>query len=306
MRFEKVHTIMDFHDCIRAGTADFHGAPHYFSSPFDVEADDYVDHFRLYPVSAQFRERALRCSTLFQAWETKFHHGLVPLETHPGHGGIDAHYDELSRWLDEQIKRLDPIPTLHTATFRARPGQEQLPVGAFRALEVAWTLASASLGTMDCVAESTSESDATMMKTKTSSEEGPGGDSPSQLIDARIRELGDWRGETLARVRALIHEADPDVIETWKWRGVPVWEHGGIICTGETYKTYVKLTFAKGASLDDPARLFNASLEGNARRAIDIHEGDRIDAEALKTLIRAAVALNTAKPARTPKKPKSA
>src|SRR5215470_5664909 len=117
--------------------------------------------------------------------------------------------------------------------------------------------------------------------------------SPSRLIDARIEELGDWRGETLARVRALIKEADPDVVEEWKWRGVPVWEHGGIICTGETYKAAVKLTFAKGASLDDSTGLFNSSLEGSTRRAIDIHEGDRIDAKAFKALIRAAVTLNT-------------
>ena len=118
--------------------------------------------------------------------------------------------------------------------------------------------------------------------------------SPSRLIDARIKELNDWRGETLARVRALIKEADPEVVETWKWRGVPVWEHDGIICTGETYKAIVKLTFAKGAALKDPARLFNSSLDGNVRRAIDIHEGDKIDGKALKTFTRAAVALNTA------------
>jgi hypothetical protein len=118
-------------------------------------------------------------------------------------------------------------------------------------------------------------------------------DSPSQLIDARIEELGDWRGETLARVRALVKEADPEVVEEWKWRGVPTWSHAGIICTGETYKKVVKMTFAKGASLDDPSGLFNSSLEGNTRRAIDIHEGEEIDEEALKALIRAAVALNT-------------
>ncbi len=117
--------------------------------------------------------------------------------------------------------------------------------------------------------------------------------SPSRLIDARIKELGDWRGETLARIRSLIREADPEVVEEWKWRGVPVWSHAGIICTGETYKAVVKLTFAKGASLDDPAGLFNASLEGSTRRAIDIREGDRIDDNAFKALIRAAVALNT-------------
>jgi hypothetical protein len=119
-------------------------------------------------------------------------------------------------------------------------------------------------------------------------------DSPSQLIDKRIQELGDWRGETLARIRALIKEADPEVVEEWKWRGTPVWEHDGIICTGETYKSVVKMTFAKGASLGDPSGLFNSSLEGNTRRAIDIHEDDEIDEDALKDLIRAAVALNTA------------
>jgi hypothetical protein len=132
------------------------------------------------------------------------------------------------------------------------------------------------------------------MKKRTSgSKEGKGGDSPSRLIDARIRELSDWRGETLARIRSLIKQADPDVVEEWKWRGVPVWSHAGIICTGETYKGVVKMTFAKGASLADPSGLFNASLEGNTRRAIDLHEGDRIDEKALKALIRAAVALNT-------------
>ncbi len=119
-----------------------------------------------------------------------------------------------------------------------------------------------------------------------------GSEAPSRLIDARIAELGDWRGETLARVRELIKKADPEVVEEWKWRGVPVWSHGGIICTGETYKSAVKLTFAKGASLDDPSGLFNASLEGNTRRAIDIQEGEEIDEEALKALIRAAVAVN--------------
>ncbi len=132
----------------------------------------------------------------------------------------------------------------------------------------------------------------TMTTSKGGTKEGQAVASPSQLIDARIKELGDWRGETLARVRALIRQADPDVVEEWKWRGVPVWSHAGIICTGETYKTAVKLTFAKGASLDDPAGLFNASLEGNTRRAIDIHEGDSVDEKALQTLIRAAAALN--------------
>jgi hypothetical protein len=151
----------------------------------------------------------------------------------------------------------------------------------------------------------------TNKKTKSDSNEGKGGDSPSQLIDARIRELGDWRGETLAQVRILIRQADPEVVEEWKWRGVPVWSHAGIICTGETYKDAVKMTFAKGASLEDPSGLFNSSLEGNTRRAIDFHEGDKIDEKALKALIRAAVALNisvraTARPARSQKKPKRA
>jgi len=120
-------------------------------------------------------------------------------------------------------------------------------------------------------------------------------ETPSRLIDARIKELNDWRGKTLARVRALIKQADPEVVEEWKWRGVPVWSHDGIICTGETYKSVVKLTFAKGASLKDPSRLFNSSLEGNTRRAIDIHEGDEVDENAFKTLIRAAAALNSSK-----------
>jgi hypothetical protein len=123
----------------------------------------------------------------------------------------------------------------------------------------------------------------------------PAGDSPSRLIDGRIKELGDWRGELLGRLRALIRDADPEVVEEWKWRGVPVWEHAGIICTGETYKSIVKLTFAKGAALEDPAGLFNSSLEGNTRRAIDFHEGDEVNEKALKALIRAAVTLNTAK-----------
>jgi hypothetical protein len=151
----------------------------------------------------------------------------------------------------------------------------------------------------------------TMKKTESGPREAKGEASPSHLIDARIAELGDWRGEMLARVRALIRQACPDVVETWKWRGVPVWEHAGIICTGETYKAVVKMTFAKGASLEDPSRLFNSSLDGNTRRAIDIHEGDKIDEKALKTLIRAAVALNTpkraaARPVRSPKKSKNA
>src|SRR5918992_624339 len=135
----------------------------------------------------------------------------------------------------------------------------------------------------------------TMKTTRSASKEAQGGDTPSQLIDARIRELSDWRGETLARLRRLIREADPEVVEEWKWRGVPVWSHAGIICTGETYKSVVKMTFAKGASLEDPSNLFNSSLEGNTRRAIDIYEGDKIDEEALKALIRAPVPLNPAK-----------
>src|SRR3954466_1222441 len=130
------------------------------------------------------------------------------------------------------------------------------------------------------------------VKKKRDPQKGKGADSPSRLIDARIEELGDWRGETLARVRLLIKQADPEVIEEWKWRGVPVWSHAGIICTGETYKNVVKMTFAKGASLADPSGLFNASLDGNTRRAIDLHEGDDMDEDAFKALIRAAAALN--------------
>src|SRR6266436_7739327 len=140
----------------------------------------------------------------------------------------------------------------------------------------------------------------TMKKRKSGSKEEKGGDSPSRLIDARIKKLGDWRGETLARVRILIKQADPEVVEEVKWRkpsnsmlGVPVWSHAGMICTGETYKNVVKLTFAKGASLADPSGLFNSSLAGNTRRAIDFHEGDKMDEKALKALIRAAIALNT-------------
>jgi hypothetical protein len=149
---------------------------------------------------------------------------------------------------------------------------------------------------------------------KKSSPKDAAGVSPARLIDARIKKLGDWRGEMLARIRALIRQADPDVVEEVKWRkpsnamlGVPVWEHDGIICTGETYKAAVKLTFARGAALEDPAGLFNSSLDGNVRRAIDIHEGDKIDEKALKALIRAAVALNTAaRAARSRKKPEGA
>jgi hypothetical protein len=125
--------------------------------------------------------------------------------------------------------------------------------------------------------------------------ESQSSESPAQLIDGRIKELGDWRGELLKRLRALVKEADPDVVEEWKWRGVPVWSHDGIICTGETYKNVVKMTFAKGASLNDPSGLFNSSLDGNTRRAIDFREGEKIDEKALKTLLRAAVTLNTSK-----------
>ena len=128
--------------------------------------------------------------------------------------------------------------------------------------------------------------------TKSGSQEGG---SPSQLIDARIKELGDWRGELLSRLRGLVKEADPDVVEEWKWRGVPVWYHDGMLCTGETYKKVVKMTFAKGASLDDPSGLFNSSLDGNTRRAIDFHEGEEIDEKAFKALVLAAVALNESK-----------
>ena len=131
-----------------------------------------------------------------------------------------------------------------------------------------------------------------MKKTKSGAKEAEAGDSPSRLIDARIKELKDWRGETLARVRTIIKQADPEVVEEWKWRGVPVWEHAGIICTGEAYKNAVKLTFAKGAWLPDPSGLFNSSLEGNTRRAIDVHEDDDIDEKAFVRLIRAAVSLN--------------
>jgi hypothetical protein len=142
-----------------------------------------------------------------------------------------------------------------------------------------------------------------MRKMDDGATDGTEGGSPSQRIDAKIQALGDWRGETLARIRALIRQADPDVVEELKWRGVPVWSHAGIVTTGETYKNAVKMTFAKGAALEDPAGLFNSSLDGNTRRAIDFHEGDRIDEEALKALVRAAVALNTARPTQSRKKP---
>jgi len=150
-----------------------------------------------------------------------------------------------------------------------------------------------------------------MKKKQISTKTGEGADPPARLIDARIKELRDWRSATLARIRMLIQQADPEVVEEWKWRGVPVWSHGGIICTGETYKSVVKMTFAKGASLEDPSGLFNSSLDGHTRRAIDFHEGDEIDEKALKALIRTAVALNTSKrdavrPVRSKKRPKSA
>ena len=139
-----------------------------------------------------------------------------------------------------------------------------------------------------------------MKKSESDSKEGKAGGSPSRLIDGRIKELGGWRGETLARVRSLIKAACPDVVEEWKWRGVPVWEHAGIICTGETYKAVVKLTFANGAALEDPTGLFNSSLEGNTRRAIDIHEGDKINETALKALVHAAVDYNQTKKKKAP------
>src|SRR3954462_10325399 len=134
-----------------------------------------------------------------------------------------------------------------------------------------------------------------MKTTKSSPRDGQGQDSPSRLIDSRIKELSDWRGEMLARIRSLIKQADPEVVEEWKWRGVPVWSHAGIICTGETYKNVVKMSFAKGASLQDPSHLFNSSLDGNTRRAIDFHEGNKINENALKALILAGVALNPSK-----------
>ena len=143
----------------------------------------------------------------------------------------------------------------------------------------------------------------TVTKKKSVSKKAKEGDSPSRLIDTKINELSDWRGETLARVRTLIKQADHEVVEEWKWGGVPVWSHDGIICTGETYKKVVKMTFARGASLEDPSRLFNSSLEGNTRRAIDLHEGDKIDEKALKALIRTAVALNSS--VRSQKRPKA-
>ncbi|MEQ1617354.1 MAG: hypothetical protein ABL883_03290 [Terricaulis sp.] len=138
MSFERVHTIRDIYDGVRTGTADFGGSPHYFASLYGDRVDDYVDHFRLYRVNAQFMERELAHWAIFRAWEAKFHRGLAPLETHPGHGGVDAVYDELSRWLDEQIKLRDPKSSLQTATFRALPGQAHLPGGILRELEVAW------------------------------------------------------------------------------------------------------------------------------------------------------------------------
>jgi hypothetical protein len=145
---------------------------------------------------------------------------------------------------------------------------------------------------MDMRKSAPQKSKSPSQKSKSSSQKSK---SPSQLIEARIKELGDWRGTMLSRLRTLVKEADPEVVEEWKWRGVPVWSHDGILCTGETYKSVVKMTFAKGAALADPSRLFNASLDGNTRRAIDFHEGDEIDERALKALVRAAVALNESK-----------
>jgi hypothetical protein len=161
------------------------------------------------------------------------------------------------------------------------------------------------------VAKKAADTTTTIEQRKSGSKDGKGGNSSSRLIDARIKELSGWRGETLARVRMLIKQADPEVVEEWKWRGVPVWSHAGMICTGETYKNVVKMTFAKGASLEDPSGLFNSSLEGNTRRAIDFHEGEKIDEEALKALIRAAVTLNasvgaTPRPNSSQKRPRSA
>jgi hypothetical protein len=156
------------------------------------------------------------------------------------------------------------------------------------------------------VSEATTAMKKATMK-KSASNDAKGGASPSRHIDARIKELGDWRGEMLTRIRSIIKQAVPDVVEEWKWRGVPVWEHDGIICTGETYKAVVKMTFAKGAALDDPSGLFNSSLEGNTRRAIDIREGDKLNEKALKALILAAVELNiSARAARPQKKAKTA
>jgi hypothetical protein len=166
---------------------------------------------------------------------------------------------------------------------------------------ISWMSAIGTKRTSDAMATATMQKATTAMK-KSGSKDGIGGDSPSRLIDARIAALSDWRGETLARVRALIKQADPEMVEAVKWRkpsnamrGVPVWSHAGTVCTGETYQDKVKLTFAHGAALDDPTGLFNSGLDGNTRRAIDFHEGDKIDARAFKALIRVAVALNTAK-----------
>jgi hypothetical protein len=154
----------------------------------------------------------------------------------------------------------------------------------------------ASLGDVRCVADNSRRSEGLRRRNRHDGERvAENSQSPSQLIDARIEELGDWRGELLGRLRALVKAADPEIVEEWKWRGVPVWSHDGLICTGETYKNVVKMTFAKGAALQDPSRLFNASLEGNTRRAIDFHEGETIDSAASTALVRAAVALNKSK-----------
>jgi hypothetical protein len=143
MQFQKVHTIRDYYDGIRSGTADLRGAPHYFASLFDEGMQEYTHHFRLYPVSAQFMERELRQWAIYRAWAARFHRGLEPLETHPGHGGIVPEYDEMTEWLNKQIEALTPISSLYTATFRPRPGQDELPIGTLRALDVAWEATSA-------------------------------------------------------------------------------------------------------------------------------------------------------------------
>ena len=200
---------------------------------------------------------------------------------------MQAWIDRLSEWQTAHARRVDAVVTREAPNVHTKPSSGTGPGTTMK------------------------KATTTMKERKSGSKEGKGGDSPSQLIDARIKELSDWRGETLARVRILIKQADREVVEEWKWRGVPVWSHAGMICTGETYKNVVKMTFAKGASLEDPSGLFNSSLEGNTRRAIDFHEGDKIDEKALKALIRAAVALNTpvraaARPVRSQKRPKSA
>ena len=208
--------------------------------------------------------RALTQPHLIEAW-------LMKSDFKPA---VDHRFKFTADWgaVDCKVLAIEPQRTL-SYTWAALPG---------RAVRLAAVLRQARNGA--------AARGLTMMKKKTATP--PGGESPAKLIDGRIKELGDWRGKTLAHVRALIKQADPEVVETWKWRGVPVWEHDGILCTGETYKSVVKMTFAKGASLKDPAGLFNSSLEGNVRRAIDFRPGEKIDEKALKTLVRSAVALN--------------